>query len=60
MYVVDNESIARLMKKEDDFTTVLVEEITQPVVQEKPSMMGGPHGGSHGKSYSAPHGGGFH
>lgn len=60
VYVVDNESIARLMKKEDDFTTVLVEEITQPVVQEKPSMMGGPHGGSHGKSYSAPHGGGFH
>jgi hypothetical protein len=63
IYVVDNESISKLMKKEEDFTTV-VTEIAVPEapvgaakspVEEKP-LGASPHGKPPG---SSPHGG-FH
>ena len=61
IYVVDSESISKLMKKEEDFTTVVTEtavpeapvDVTKSPVGEKP-LGTSPHGKPPG---SSPHGG---
>lgn len=62
IYVVDNESISRLMKKEEDFTTVVVETVTEiPKGPAKTTIGEMPLGASpHGKPPSSPPHGGFH
>lgn len=63
IYVVHNEAVANLMKKEEDFTTVVADaEMKMPLNTGKPPMREAPIGSSpHGKPYGgSPHGGGFH
>lgn len=57
IYVVAHELVAKLIKKEEDFTRVIHEaadEALKITPEEKP-MDASPHG--HGKPYSSPHGG---
>jgi hypothetical protein len=61
IYVVDDESIGKLMKKEDDFTKVSIEATVDALIDEAASKTGEiPMGASpHGKPSGGPHGG-FH
>ncbi len=61
IYVVPNDLVAKLIKKEEDFTTIIHEtadeasmEAAKIIPEEKP-LGASPHG--HGRPYSSPHGG---
>ncbi len=61
VYVVGNESIANLMKKEEDFTTVVIEPVPKASADEANDMRGEMPAGisPHGRPpRSSPHGGG--
>jgi hypothetical protein len=67
VHVIDNETIAKLMKTEEDFTTIVDETIDKELLDALKSVPGensynqNPYGSPHGGSYGSPRSsGGFH
>ncbi|MGQ3684799.1 MAG: DUF4340 domain-containing protein [Candidatus Loosdrechtia sp.] len=61
IHVIDNETITKLMKTEEGFTTIVDEMADKALLEAlKPVPEKNPYGSPHGRSYGAPHGGGFH